>query len=610
MNQFCLQIKKNRVAIVVYDTDVTISTNFTNNLSTLSNSINSMDGQGSWTNITSGVKQADAFLQASNASVKNLVIMTDGVPTAGPIITTGKYSYSDYTNKHNATYYSYQYANALYELVSSLFNQYSVYTFGFFHNVTYYTKAFASKVLNDTQNVGYYEVTDPSDLEFTFNEIADDISDNENYVFHYKDVAYVSSAYNDFSDNNKWQTIEETTINSGKFNWANAVVSAISVNDGSDDALNVDVNNESAIFKLNIAGSIISMLHGFVTGGREGVTNVKLKLQTNGVNNRMLLMYGNPIETVYGGKTLWLSDILTKAHSGEAAYFLSADEDQDKIIRNVFKGLKKGGKYSMKITFSKKKDYEDSPYRYSIVIANNQKVYQYPILHNATKMEVYYKPKGGKKKFAFDATQLINSEKRELQEQIGKDIIDFLNSGDWKKKAKPQTIKVTANYKKELGNKPFSLKAKAKTSLSYVSKNKKVATVDSKGKVTIKNIGTVVIQIIATGTKKYDKDIKSVVITVNPKSTQITKINRDSTKTAIIKWKKSTDADGYVIQFSAKSNMSNVVNRTIKGKQRVSAKINNLRKGQKYYVRIQTFKRVSGKTYYSKWSSKKTIIKK
>lgn len=169
----------NRAAIVVYDTDVTITADFTNDLVTLSDAINEMDGQGSWTNITAGVEQAHKFLQASNANVKNIVIMTDGVPTAGPSISDGKYSYDDYTNKHNADHYSYEYANALYETIHALFSQYNIYTFGFFHEMSDYTKSFASKVLNETQNVGYYEVIDPNDLEFTFGEIADDITDEQ-----------------------------------------------------------------------------------------------------------------------------------------------------------------------------------------------------------------------------------------------------------------------------------------------------------------------------------------------------------------------------------------------------------------------------------------------
>lgn len=438
-------------------------------------------------------------------------------------------------------------------------------------------------------------------------EIAD--KGNHNYIFQYKGIDYVSSAYNDFSDNSEWQTIEEATISSGKFDWANAVVSAFSVNDGSDDALNVDVNNESAIFKLNVAGSIISMLHGFITGGKEGVTDIKLKLQSNGINNRMLLMYGNPIEAVYSGKTLWLSDILIKAHSGESAYFLWASKDEDKILRNVFKGLNKDGKYSMKITYSKAENYKDSPYKYTIVIADNQKIYQYPILHNATKMEVYYKPDGGKNEFLFDATQLINSEKIELEEQIGKDIIDFLNAGTWNKKAKNQTIRVKENHIKTIGDKPFYLKAKAKTSLSYMSKNKNVATVNSNGEIDIKNIGTAIIQITATGTQKYIKKIKNIIITVNPKHTNITKTIRINSKNALIKWKKSKGVDGYIIEISQNPNMHNSTKMTIIGEEKAFKKIHSLQTGKKYYVRIRSFKKVNEKTYKSKWCNTKSIAK-
>ncbi|MCC8107038.1 MAG: hypothetical protein LIO99_13740 [Clostridiales bacterium] len=49
----------------------------------------------------------------------------------------------------------------------------------------------------------------------------------------------------------------------------------------------------------------------------------------------------------------------------------------------------------------------------------------------------------------------------------------------------------------------------------------------------------------------------------------------------------------------------------VSGASKTSVKLSGLKKGKTYYVRIRTYKKVNGKTYYSAWSSKKTVkIKK
>lgn len=66
---------------------------------------------------------------------------------------------------------------------------------------------------------------------------------------------------------------------------------------------------------------------------------------------------------------------------------------------------------------------------------------------------------------------------------------------------------------KKYGDKAFSLGAKAKTTLTYKSSNTKIATVDSKGKVTIKAAGTVKITINAKATGTY-KAATAKVLTI------------------------------------------------------------------------------------------------
>lgn len=198
--KFCASVLQasgtNRVAIVAYDTDISVTTEFTSDLDSLSTSINSMDGKGKWTNITVGVQKADELLQTSVARIKNIVVMTDGVPTAGEYNASGPYTYEDYSGKHNASHYVFEYSNVLYSTMTDLFDQYNIYTLGFFHNTSGTVKAFASRVLNDTQNAGYYEVTNPDDLDFTFGEVADDMTQEQlKSLYVNQHIAYYKGSY-------------------------------------------------------------------------------------------------------------------------------------------------------------------------------------------------------------------------------------------------------------------------------------------------------------------------------------------------------------------------------------------------------------------------------
>jgi hypothetical protein len=103
------------------------------------------------------------------------------------------------------------------------------------------------------------------------------------------------------------------------------------------------------------------------------------------------------------------------------------------------------------------------------------------------------------------------------------------------KAATSKTVKITVNkaaqsitlnktsYSKTYGNAAFSLGAKAQGKLSYTSSNKKVATVDANGKVTIKGAGTATITVKAATTSNYEAaKNKTVKVTVAKASQTIT----------------------------------------------------------------------------------------
>lgn len=70
------------------------------------------------------------------------------------------------------------------------------------------------------------------------------------------------------------------------------------------------------------------------------------------------------------------------------------------------------------------------------------------------------------------------------------------------------------------------------------------------------------------------------------------------------KWKKISAVSGYQVQYATSKSFSGVktVSTTATAKT-----VSGLKKGSTYYVRIRAYKKISGKTYYSAWSSTKSI---
>ena len=82
-------------------------------------------------------------------------------------------------------------------------------------------------------------------------------------------------------------------------------------------------------------------------------------------------------------------------------------------------------------------------------------------------------------------------------------------------------------------------------------------------------------------------------------------------KAFTVKWKKGTGITGYQIQYAFNSKFTSgkkTVKITKAGT--VSKKITKLKAKKKYYVRVRTYKTVSGKTYYSTWSKAKAVTTK
>ena len=70
----------------------------------------------------------------------------------------------------------------------------------------------------------------------------------------------------------------------------------------------------------------------------------------------------------------------------------------------------------------------------------------------------------------------------------------------------------------------------------------------------------------------------------------------------------SSRITGYQIQLATNKKFTkNKKTVIVKGYKKVSKKVKKLKAKKKYYVKICTYKTVSGKKYYSPWSKVKTV---
>ena len=104
------------------------------------------------------------------------------------------------------------------------------------------------------------------------------------------------------------------------------------------------------------------------------------------------------------------------------------------------------------------------------------------------------------------------------------------------------------------------------------------------------------------------KGTKTVYFDIGPKGTSLTKLIPIKNG-AKIRWKKRTkNVDGYQIQYSPdKDEMSYGNKKNIKGNKTTSTKVTDMWNGDKYYVRIRTYKKVGSQKIYSKWSKIKAV---
>ena len=122
-----------------------------------------------------------------------------------------------------------------------------------------------------------------------------------------------------------------------------------------------------------------------------------------------------------------------------------------------------------------------------------------------------------------------------------------------------------------------------------------------------KNVGTYKVSVRFKG--NYSGTL-SKTFRINPKTTSLSKLTAKS-KGFTVNWKKQTEqVSGYQIQYSTSKSFSGQTTKTIARNATTSATYKGLKAKKKYYVRIRTYKNVSGTKYYSLWASAKTVTTK
>ena len=195
--KFCESIMNakgtNHVAIVKLNSSSNVGHEFTTELDTLKTYINSIPTSGG-TNINQALEVAGELLDNISTDglvIKNIVLCSDGIPESGSTSTSGKYTSSD------SSYY--KYGNTCVNTADALKTKsFNIYTLGFFHSLSGSDLTFGRQLMKDIASSAnqYYEVTNVDDLEFTFGEIADDVTAEDIDVsIHYVDA---NDAYPNF----------------------------------------------------------------------------------------------------------------------------------------------------------------------------------------------------------------------------------------------------------------------------------------------------------------------------------------------------------------------------------------------------------------------------
>jgi hypothetical protein len=157
----------------------------------------------------------------------------------------------------------------------------------------------------------------------------------------------------------------------------------------------------------------------------------------------------------------------------------------------------------------------------------------------------------------------------------------------------------------------------AKSTYAYTGKKLTPTVTVKYGKTTLKkgtdytvsyknNIKTGKATITIKGKGKYSGTLTKT-FNISPKKQTVSSVKSAKTKTVTVTWKKDTQASGYELVYSTSSKFSGAKKVTVSKNSTVTKTLSSLTKGKTYYVKVRSYKTISGKKYYGAYSAVKKV---
>ena len=152
----------------------------------------------------------------------------------------------------------------------------------------------------------------------------------------------------------------------------------------------------------------------------------------------------------------------------------------------------------------------------------------------------------------------------------------------------------------------FSLNAKSTGAgkLTYKSSDKKILSVNSKGKVTVKGYGPATIKIRASAGNGYKASVRNLKLIAVPGRGQVTKAVQEN-GVVRFKWKAEKTADGYEYATAYNKKFSGQSKKKTK---KTGLALTKYKTGtKKMFIKVRTYKKAGKKTYYGSWSKARLL---
>lgn len=174
---------------------------------------------------------------------------------------------------------------------------------------------------------------------------------------------------------------------------------------------------------------------------------------------------------------------------------------------------------------------------------------------------------------------------------------------------KKQHISAPSSIRTAINDRTSRIKASdtAGTTIRFSTSGKKILKVTGKGKIIPKAIGKKTVSLFAPCSSKYDYQVKQITVTIIPKMTKITKLSQKS-KSLHVVWKKETPSTGYQVKYASNKKFAHARTIRVSGSNAVKTDLSSLKSGRTWYVKVRVYKILSGRYFYSRWSSVKTAV--